>query len=82
MIYKYKAEGRCPKDVRNSQNLIKSFKVLRDDNVNAREVLKSQNNFKSDLGEIRKGNLNLKSEKQISVIQNVEKFLNFRKKIY
>ena len=58
MIYKYKVEGRTPKDFRIYQNPIKLFKNLKDDNVNPREVLKSQNNFRSDLG---------KSEKEIQI---------------
>ena len=61
LIYKYKTEGRSPKDFRNYQNLIKLFKHLRDCNVNPKEVLTNQTNFKSDLNEIRKGSPNLKS---------------------
>ena len=84
MIYNCKTEGRSPKDVRNYQNSIKLFKDLRDGILSPREVLKNQNNFKSDLGEIRKirkGNTNLKSEDQIIVIENVENFFNLREKI-
>ena len=50
MIYKYKTEGRIPKDFRNYQNLIDLFRNLRDSNINPKEVLK----FRSDLGEIKK----------------------------
>ena len=53
-IYKYKTEGRNLKDFRNYQNLIDLFINLRYVNVNLREVLKNQIDFKSDLGEIKK----------------------------
>ena len=43
-------------------------------------MLKNQINFKSDLSEIKKANLNLKSKDQISVIQNVENFFDLREK--
>ena len=62
MTYKYKTEGKSPKDFKNYQNLIELFKSLRDGNVNPREVLKNQTNFKSDLGEINQENLKSKSE--------------------
>ena len=56
---------------------------LRDGNINPKEVLKNQINFKSDLGEIKKKNGNPKSkpENQISAIQNVEIFLIWEKKL-
>ena len=54
MIYNYKTEGRIPKHFKNNQNLIELFKYLRDDNVNPKEVLKNQINFKSDLGKKKK----------------------------
>ena len=57
------------------------FKNLRDGNGNPREVLKDQINFKSDLGEIRKENLDLKSEEQISEIQNVANIFDLRENI-
>ena len=57
------------------------FKNLKDGSVNPRKVSKNQNNFKSDLGEIEKGNRKSRSEYQISVIQNVENFFDLRKKI-
>ena len=49
MIYKYKTGGKSPKYF----------------NLNPREVLKNQNNFKSNLDKIRKGNPFLKSEDQL-----------------
>ena len=52
LIYKYKTEGRSPKDLRNYQNPITLFKNLRNDYVNPKEVLKNQINSKSDLGEM------------------------------
>ena len=73
LIYKKKTEGRSLKDFKNYQNPIKLFKDLRDDNVNPKELLKNQINFKSNLNEIRKGNPNLKSEEQINVIQKMLK---------
>ena len=74
LIYNYKIEGRSSKDFRNYQNPVELFKNLRDGNTNPREVLKYQINFSLDLGEIRKENLDFKSEDQISVIQNVQIF--------
>ena len=72
MIYKYKTEGISPKDFSNYQNLINLFINLRDGNANPRKVLKNQIDFKSYLGEIKKGNPKSKSEDQISVIKNVQ----------
>ena len=54
MIYKYKCEGRSPKDYNVDQNSIHLFKNLRDGNIKPKKVLKNQINFKSDLGEIKK----------------------------
>ena len=81
MTYKYKTEGKSPKDFRNYQNLIELFKSLRDGNVNPREVLKNQTNFKLDRGKTRKGIPKSKSKDQISVIQNVENFFDLTEKI-
>ena len=61
-IYKYKTEGRSSKKFRNYQNPIELFKNLRGDNINPKEVLKDQINFKSNLGEIKKENPKSKSE--------------------
>ena len=69
MIYKNKTEGSCPKDFRNYQNLIDLFKNLRDGSINSKKILKNQNNFKSDLGEIKK---EIKWKDQISVIQYIK----------
>ena len=41
LIYKYKTEGRSPKDLRNYQDLTELFKNLRDANVSPKEVLKN-----------------------------------------
>ena len=57
------------------------FKNLKDGSVNPRKVSKNQNNFKSDLGEIKKGNRKSRSEYQVRVIQNVENFFDLREKI-
>ena len=53
-----------------------------DVNINSKEVLKDQINFKSALDEIEKGNSKSKSKDQISVIQNVESFFLFKRKDY
>ena len=74
MIYKYITEGMSLKDFSNYQNLIDLFKDLRDGNINLKEVLKSQINFKSDVSEIKNENPNLKSKYQTSAIQNVKIF--------
>ena len=66
-----KMEEMSRKCFRNYQNPIELFKDLTDGNINPKEVLKDQINFKSDLGEIKKGNKKLKSEDQISVIGKV-----------
>ena len=50
----YKAEERSLEIFRNYQNLIELFKDLRDGNVNPKEVLKDQIDFKADLNEIKK----------------------------
>ena len=76
-IYKYKTEGISLKNFRNYQDPIKVFKDLRDGNINPKEVLKDQSNFKSDLGEIKKGN----PKDQINLTQNIEKLFDLREKI-
>ena len=43
--------------------------------------MKNQINFKSDLGEIKKENPNLKSRDQISDIKNVQFFFDLREKL-
>ena len=43
--------------------------------------MKDQINFKSDLGEIKKENPNLKSKDQISDIKNVQFFFDLREKL-
>ena len=82
MIYKYRTEGISPKNIRNYESPIELFKGLRNGNINPKEVLKDQINFKSDLGEIKKGNKKRKSEDQISVIQNVQIFFDLREKVF
>ena len=54
MIYKCKIEGRGPKNFSNHQNPIDLFINLRDSNVNRKEVLKNQIDYKSDLGKKKK----------------------------
>ena len=80
MKYKYETEGRSPKDFRNYQNPVELFKTLGDINVNSNDVLKNKNNFKLDLGKIRKGNLPSKSQDQIRLIQDVQDIFNLREK--
>ena len=55
MIYKCKTENISPKDFSNYQKLVDLFINVTDGNINPNEVLKSQMNFKSDLGETKKG---------------------------
>ena len=75
-----KTEGRSWKDFSIDQDLVDLCKNLRDGCINPKEVLKIQINFISDPGEIKKGNSRLRSEDQISVIQNVEIFFDSREK--
>ena len=49
LIYKYKTEGRSSKDFSNYQNLIDLFTNLWDGNIDPKEVLKSQINFKNQI---------------------------------
>ena len=79
--YKFKTEGRSPKDFNNYQNAIDLFINLRDGNMNSREILKNQIKFKSDMDEIKKGNPKLKSEDQINIIQNIQTLFGLREKI-
>ena len=79
LIYKCKNEEISPKEFRNYQNPIELFKDLRDGDINPK-VLKYQINFKSDLGEIKKGNKKSKPKDQISVIQTVQNFFDLREK--
>ena len=58
LIYKYKTQGRSPKEFIDYQNMIDLFIGFRDVNVNLQEVLKNQHEFKSDLGKIRNENHN------------------------
>ena len=46
LIYKYKSERISTKYFRNYEDPIKLFKDLRDGNINPKEVLKDQINFK------------------------------------
>ena len=74
LICKYKTEGISPKDFINYQDPKKLFKNIRDGNINPKEVLKDQINFKSYLCEIKKGNPKSKPKDETSVLQNVETF--------
>ena len=69
LIYKYKIEGISPKDFRNYQNPTKLLKDLIDVNVDPKEVLKDQINFKSNLGEVKVVHKKSKSENQIQNVQ-------------
>ena len=40
--------------MQNYDSPIELYKYLRDSNINPKEVLEDQNNFKSDLGQIQK----------------------------
>ena len=81
LICKYKTEGISPKDFINYQDPKKLFKNIRDGNINPKEVLKDQINFKSYLCEIKKGNPKSKPKDETSVLQNVETFFDLREKI-
>ena len=78
MIYKYKTKRISPEDFENFQNPIDLFKDLRDGNINPKN---DQINFKSDLGEITKGNKKSKIKDQINAMQNVEVFFDLIEKI-
>ena len=54
MMYMGKTEGRSPKDIINYGKLKNLFTNSRDSNINPKEVLKYQINFKSYLSEIKK----------------------------
>ena len=54
LIYNYKTEGKISTDFSDYQNPIDIFINLSDGNVNPREVLKNQIEFKSDIDEIKK----------------------------
>ena len=70
MIYTYKTEGRSPKYFSNYQNLIDLFIDLRYGNINPKEVLKNQINFKADLDEKKRKKRNRKPKTENrSVIQ-------------
>ena len=45
LIYNYKTEGRSPKDFSVYQNPIDLFKILKDGNIDPKEVLKTQISF-------------------------------------
>ena len=81
LTYEYKTKGRSPKGFRNDENLIDSFKDLRDGNVNTRKVFKNQINFESDLYKTKKENPISRSENQMSVTQNIESCLDLSEKI-
>ena len=81
MIYKYNTKRRSLKDFRDYRNSIEIFKNMRDGNINPKEVLKNLINFKLNLGRIRKGNPNFKSEEPISITQNDNSFYDLREKI-
>ena len=81
LTYEYKTKGRSPKGFRNDENLIDSFKDLRDGNVNTRKVFKNQINFESDLDKIKKENPISRSENQMSATQNIESCFDLSEKI-
>ena len=81
LIIWYKSTNwRCK--TKRYQNPLDLFIYLTDGNINLKEVLKDQIKFKSDLGEIKKGNSNSKSKDEISVIQNFKKCFDLREKIF
>ena len=77
MICKYKTEGISSREFRDYKNPIKLSKDL----YKPERSIKSQTNFESDLGKIKKGNKKSKSKYQIRVIRNAENFSDLREKI-
>ena len=77
MIFKNKTEGKSPKDFRVYQNPVDLFKNLIDGNINTKELLKNQINFKWDLGELKTTS---KIKIRISVIQIAENCFDIREK--
>ena len=71
-----KTEGISPNKFRNDQNPIELFKGLTDGNINPKKVLKVEFDFKSDLGEIKKGHKISESKDQVRVIQMFQYFFN------
>ena len=59
----------------NYENPTDLFINLRNGNVNPRKAFKNKNEFKSELGRIKKGNPKSKSKDQASVIHNIQIFL-------
>ena len=72
---KNKTEGKSPKDFRVYQNPVDLFKNLIDGNINTKELLKNQINFKWDLGELKRTS---KIKIRISVIQIAENCFDIR----
>ena len=81
MIYKYKTEGRSPKDLKNYQHVVELFTDLRDGNINRKEVLKDQFNNKSDLGEIKKRKSKTKIIRLNKCYKNAENIFDLIEKI-
>ena len=81
--YRYKTEGISPTDFRNYQNPTDLFINLRDGNINSREVIKDQINFKSDLGEIiKKRNKKIKIKRLHKCNTKCSKLFWFQRKNY
>ena len=64
MIYTHKTEGKSSKDFSRYQNPIDIFINLRDGNINPREVLKNQTDFKSDLKKSKKSKKEIRNQNQ------------------
>ena len=64
MIYNHKTEGKSWKDFSRYQNPIDIFINLRDGNINPREVLKNQTDFKSDLKKSKKSKKEIRNQNQ------------------
>ena len=80
-MYMGKTEGRSPKDIINYGKLKNLFTNSRDSNINPKEVLKYQINFKSYLSEIKKIKSKIKNIKSINVIRNVHNVFDLIEKI-
>ena len=72
MICKYKTEGSSPKNFSNYQNPIDLFINLINSNINPKEVLTNQTNFKLYLLRNKIKNPKSKTGNQISSIQNAQ----------
>ena len=77
VIYNFKTKGCSLKYSRGYQMLLELLENLKDGDVNPKNVLKNQINFKSDLIRIKRENPRFKSEERIRATQHIKKFFNW-----